>query len=219
MRIFASLKKERKDMKQIKNLVFDFGGVIFGLDRNQAVQAFQQIGVVDADRLLDPYHQQGIFLEVEDGRMDAETFRQALGRLCGKELTFEEVESGWKGFITEVPQYKLECLQALRKRYKVYILSNTNPYIMGWARGADFTPAGKPIDSYVDKVYASFEIGITKPDPGIFEYMIQDSGMDPEETLFIDDGPANIATAKAMGFLTLQTGNNEDWRPALEKML
>ena len=53
-------------MKQIKNIVFDFGGVVISLDREQAVKAFERIGVREADSLLGKYHQQGIFQEVEN---------------------------------------------------------------------------------------------------------------------------------------------------------
>lgn len=206
-------------MKQIKNIVFDFGGVIIGIDRNGAVKAFQEIGVKEADQLLDEYHQRGIFLDVEDGHMDAETFRKELSAICGKDLTYKEVESGWKGFITETPQYKLDYLDELRKQYKVYILSNTNPYVMGWARSSEFTSAGKPLDAYVDKIYASYEIGVTKPDRAIFDYMIKDSGLNPAETIFVDDGASNIAIGKELGFITLQPTNEEDWRQKLEALI
>lgn len=205
--------------KQIKNIVFDFGGVIISFDRDQAVKAFRQIGVKEADRLLDKYHQKGIFQEVENGNMDAEAFRRELSKICGKELTYKEVEDGWKGFVTEVPQYKLDYLNELRKKYKVYILSNTNPYIMGWARSVALTPAGKPLDAYVDKIYTSYEAGSTKPDRGIFEYMIKDSGLNPAETIFVDDGASNIAVGEELGFVTLQPENGEDWRRKLEVLL
>lgn len=206
-------------MKEIKNIVFDFGGVLISIDRNKAVKAFQKVGVKEAEQLLGEYHQQGIFQDVEDGHMDAETFRKELSGLCGKNLTYKEVESGWKGFVTEVSQYKLDYLNRLRKKYKVYILSNTNPYMMGWARSCELTSAGKPLDAYVDKIYASYEIGITKPERGIFDYMIKDSGLNPAETIFVDDGASNIAMGRELGFITLQPKNGEDWRTKLDKML
>ena len=93
-------------MRQIKNVVFDFGGVIIDIDRDRAVKKFVEIGVKDADNLLDKYHQKGIFLEIEDGRIDAESFRLKLSEICGKELTYKEVELGWRGFVTSVEQYK-----------------------------------------------------------------------------------------------------------------
>lgn len=206
-------------MKQIKNIVFDFGGVIISFDREQAVKAFERIGVREADSLLGKYHQQGIFQEVENGNMDAETFRCELSKICGKELTYQDVENEWKGFVTDVPQYKLDYLNELRKKYKVYILSNTNPYVMGWARSNAFTSAGKPLDAYVDKIYTSYEAGSTKPDPGIFNYMIKDSKLNPAETIFVDDGAANIVIGKELGFITMQPENSEDWRQKLEKLL
>lgn len=58
----------------IKNIVFDFGGVIADIDREQAVQAFIRLGVKDADRILDKYHQTGIFQELEEGTLTEEAY-------------------------------------------------------------------------------------------------------------------------------------------------
>ena len=154
------------------------------------------------------------------GRIDAESFRLKLSEICGKELTYKEVELGWRGFVTSVEQYKLDYLNILRQRkYNVYILSNTNPYIMGWARSREFTSAGRPLDDYVDKIYASYEVKCVKPDRGIFEYMIKDAALNPSETVFVDDGASNISIGKEFGFVTLQPANGEDWREKLEKLL
>ncbi len=206
-------------MKKIKNIVFDLGGVIMTLSREQAVRAFVQIGVENADELLDACHQQGIFQEVEDGRLDAEGFRLALGKLCGRELTYDEVKQGWMGFVVEVPQYKVEYMDDLRRRgYKVYILSNTNPYIMSWARSNEFA-CGKPLDAYADGLVLSYEARSMKPDRGIFDALIKETGLIPGESVFLDDGPANVAIGKELGFITLQPENGADWREELEALL
>ena len=207
------------EMEQIKNIVFDFGGVIVNLCRETAVKKFVEIGVANADELLDAYHQTGLFLEAEDGTLTAEEFRVKLSAVAGKELTYEQVFQGWFGFVTDVPLYRLDYLLELKKKYKLYILSNTNPYIMGWARSTDFTPAGRPLDDYVDKIYTSYEIKQVKPERGIFEYMIQDAGLLPQETLFVDDGSANIEMAKELGMITFQPINGEDWRDDLSALL
>jgi putative hydrolase of the HAD superfamily len=205
---------------KIKNIVFDFGGVIIDIDRQQAVEAFTRIGVPDADEQLDVYHQNGIFLAVEDGSLDADEFRRELEKLCGRPLTYEDVESGWLGFMTRLEAYKLAHLVDLHLRgYRIYILSNTNPYIMNWARSARFTREGKGLDEFVDKIYASYEMKCVKPGREIFQKMMADSGMRPEESVFVDDGAANVATARELGFTVLQPKNGEDWRNALDKLI
>lgn len=207
-------------MAVIKNIVFDLGGVIIDLDRKQAVKNFQEIGVQDADKLIDAYEQKGIFLEVENGTISADEFCRKLSEHVGKELSYEEVKKGWMGFIVDVPLYKLEYISKLRENYSVYLLSNTNPIIQeSWARTPAFTSAGLPISAYFDKMYASYEVGITKPDSAIFQYMIKDSGLIPTETLFVDDGLNNIEVARKMGFQTYQPKNKEDWRKAIDSLL
>ena len=61
----------------IKNIAFDFGGVIVDLDREEAVQAFIRLGLENAGRILDKYHQTGIFQELEEGKLSEESFRAA----------------------------------------------------------------------------------------------------------------------------------------------
>lgn len=208
-----------KKMERIKNIVFDFGGVIVNFSREAAVKKFEEIGVANANDLLDAYHQKGAFLQVEDGTINAEEFRIILSELAGKELTYEQVKEGWLGFMLDVPQYRLEYLLELRKKYKLYILSNTNPYVMSWARSNDFTIAGRPLDDYFDKIYTSYELKAVKPGKTIFELMIKDADMLPGETLFVDDGPANIKMAKELGMMTFQPINGEDWRDDLTALL
>ncbi|WP_080903683.1 HAD family phosphatase [Parabacteroides sp. Marseille-P3160] len=206
-------------MVGIKNIIFDLGGVIIDLEREQSVKRFIEIGVSDAETLLDPYEQKGIFLELENGSLTFPQFCDKLRAHTGKNISEEAISHAWKGFIMDVPAYKLEYLLELRKKYKLYLLSNTNPVIMDWARTPQFTPAGRPITDYFDKIYASYEIGITKPDPAIFEYMIRDAGLDPSESLFVDDGKRNVEVGEEFGFLTYQPFNKEDWRKPVQAIL
>lgn len=205
-------------MGTIKNLVFDLGGVIVDLDIDRAIERFVEIGVADAGSMMDKYHQKGIFLEIEDGRLDAEEFCNKLSTFSRKKLTLEEVQYAWLGFIKDVPQYKLDFIRGLRSQFKVYLLSNTNPLVMSWARSNAFSRSGMPIEAYLDKVYASYEIGLVKPDKAIFEHMIEDASLIPSETLFIDDGIANINTANELGFHTYLAKNGMDWRNDISLM-
>lgn len=207
-------------MAKIKNIVFDLGGVLVDLDRDRAVRRFEEIGVADAEQLIDAYEQKGIFLEVENGTIGIDEFCRKLSEHTGKVLPFDDIKRAWLGFVVDVPQYKLDYLSELRKHYKIYLLSNTNPIIQEkWARTNQFTPAGHPINDYFDKMYTSYEVGVTKPDPAIFEFMVKDAPLVPAETLFVDDGKSNIDVALGMGFQTYQPRNKEDWREAINHIL
>ena len=122
-----------------------------------------------------------------------------------------ECYNAWHGYVDHVPQRNLDKLLSLRSQgYKVCLLSNTNPYMMMWA-GADFDGHGHPIDYYFDNMYLSYECGVMKPSPEIFQMMLHGQQATAEETLFIDDSPANCEAAARLGIHTLCPHNNEDW--------
>jgi putative hydrolase of the HAD superfamily len=202
------------DLTGVKNIVFDLGGVLITLDRDNAVRRFREIGLENAEDLLDPYHQRGIFLELEEGKLSQEAFYEAIRKEAGKYISDEAIDYGWFGFLKEIPEYKLEMLEELRQRgYRLYLLSNTNPIVMSWALSPAFSSKGKSLSDYFDKLFLSYQIGCTKPESEIFEELLNKTGIIPAETLFIDDGSANIETGKKLGMKTYQPLNGEDFRP------
>lgn len=199
-------------MKKIKNILFDLGGVIITLSREEAVRRFLAIGVESAEELLDPYHQKGAFLALEEGKISREAFYEEIRKMAKKEIPAKDIDHALYGFLVETPAYKLEMLEELRKKYNLYLLSNTNPIIMEWAHTPELWGHKKVLNEYFDKMYLSYEMGITKPAHSIFERVIADSGIIPEETLFIDDGPANVKMGEELGLKTYCPLNGEDFR-------
>lgn len=186
----------------IKNLIFDFGGVIIQLDRARAVEAFRRLGLAEADKILDKYHQRGIFLDLETGKVSAEVYLQELGRMCGRTLSWDEVEAAWLAFVEPVSVRLLDFIASLRPRYKVYLLSNTNPFIMNWARSPRLSSAGLPLDAYFDRLFLSYQMGRAKPDREIYEQMAATGSFRPDESVFVDDSETNLAASRALGFQT-----------------
>jgi len=197
----------------IRNIIFDLGGVLITLDRNRSANRFKKMGLKNAEELLNAYHQKGIFLELEEGKLSQEEFYEAVCKEAGKFVTKEIIDRGWMGFMKEVPEYKMVMLEELRQKgYRLYLLSNTNPVIMDWAYSPAFSPQGKSVDEYFDKLYLSYQIGYAKPHPEIFRFMIDDSGIIPSESFFIDDGVANVEMGKQLGMKTYLAENGEDFR-------
>lgn len=204
----------------MNNIAFDLGGVVLALSFDNAVRRFEEIGLKDARRHLDAFCQQGIFGDLEAGRITAEDFRIELGKLIGRDITADECFYAWHGYVETVPQRNLDALLDLRaKGYKVCLLSNTNPYMMQWACTSAFDGGSHPIDYYFDHLYLSYQCKVMKPSPMIFEMMLRGQNATPEETLFIDDSPRNCEVAQQLGIHTLCPQNNEDWIPMLNEYL
>lgn len=203
----------------IKNIVLDLGGVLFFLDREEALRRFDALGVPNVAEMLDPYLQSGYFLQVEDGRMTEPEFRAALSASAGRELTYDEIAHAYFGFLRSVDTYKFDFIDEELKDYRIFILSNTNPYVMDFCESDRFLPSGRPLSSFCEKKFASCEMGLVKPDRRIFEKMIAEGQMKPEETLFLDDGSANVAMAAEFGIHTYCPKNGEDWREPVRQLL
>ena len=207
-------------MEKIKKIAFDFGGVIIRQNQQQAVERFKQIGLLDAEERLGAYTQQGIFGALEEGKITAEDFRWQLSLLIGRAVTIEDCSYAWRGYCDGLPQRNLEALQRLRREgYGLSILSNTNPFMMGWALSQDFDGNGHSLADYVDALYLSYQMKVMKPSAEIFRRVLEAEGVRPEELLFVDDSSHNISAAQELGIATFQAVNGEDWTEELFQLL
>ncbi len=186
----------------IKNLLFDLGGVIFDIRRRRCVEAFEKIGMKEADSLLDNSVQRGVFLEIESGQISAEQFRQRIRAMIAGEVTDQEIDHAFCQFLIGIPRHRLESLRQLRNKYRIYLLSNTNPIMWHSTIADGFKQEGLTIDDYFDGIVTSFEAKAMKPDRKIFEYVIDTLHILPEETLFFDDAQGNLDSAATLGFNT-----------------
>ena len=207
-------------MDKIKKIAFDFGGVIIRQNQQQAVERFKQIGLLDAEERLGAYTQQGIFGQLEEGKITAEDFRWQLSLLIGRAVTIEDCSYAWRGYCDGLPQRNLEALQRLRREgYGLSILSNTNPFMMGWALSQDFDGNGHSLADYVDALYLSYQMKVMKPSAEIFRRVLEAESVRPEELLFVDDSSHNISAAQELGIATFQPVNGEDWTEELFQLL
>lgn len=204
----------------IRCILFDLGGVVITIDQDQAVRRFKEIGLKDAEKRLDPYTQSGIFGDLEAGAISAEQFREELSKLVGRELTFQECRYAWTGYCKEVPQRNLETLLKLREQgYRIVLLSNTNPYMMDWALSNDFDGDGHSLKYYFDELYMSFQVKLMKPNDLFYRHVLRKEKLFPQECLFVDDGPRNVAAASQMGIHTFCPKNGADWTKEIYEYL
>ncbi len=186
----------------VKNLLFDLGGVIMNIRRQNAVDALIKIGMADADSFLGDYAQQGPFLKLEEGAISESEFRNEIRVLIPVDVTDEQIDDAFCHFLLGIPKYRLDALENLHKSYKIYMLSNTNSIMWNSVISDEFKKAGHDINYYFDGLVTSFEAKCVKPDAKIFNSVVENFNIKPEETIFFDDSQANIDAAAALGFKT-----------------
>ena len=188
--------------KKIKNIVFDLGGVLVDLDFKAAINGLQKAGFAKVKEQLQSFDREGIFQKFELGEMTAEEFRTAIRENSTMTLTDEEIDALWNAMLLEIPREKLELILDLRGKYMVYLLSNTNSIHWDYVCKNAFNYRGFRVNDYFEETFLSYEMHLAKPNKAIFEKVLHDANLLPEETLFIDDSEANCKAAEEVGIHT-----------------
>lgn len=202
----------------IKNLLFDLGGVIMDIRRLNCVASFERLGMKNADSFLGEYSQKGPFLQLEEGAISEEEFRTAVRALIDGEVSDEQIDSAFCDFLVGIPKYRLEQLRQLKKNYNIYMLSNTNSIMWRSRIAEDFRQEGLEREDYFDGIVTSFEAQSIKPDAKIFHTVVEKLGINPDETLFLDDSQKNLDAAAQLGFHTLLVTPGSEFFELLKSM-
>lgn len=203
----------------IKTLLFDLGGVLLNLDKEACIQSFINLGYKDVRSMITNYRQEGMLRLLESGLVTPDEFCDGIRKLVGKEVEDEVIKEAVRSFLLDIPMYKLEYLAELKKNYHIVMLSNTSSIAIEYIYRRNLTSRGLKLDNYFDECYYSFELKSMKPDDECFERMIEQSGLDPKETLFLDDSMANLEASKKFGFQTFYAKEYTDWREELNQFL
>lgn len=199
-------------MENIKNLIFDLGNVILNIDTKLSEKAFAQYGMNDFEKLYTLASQNELFDRLEVGSITENEFYDEFRRVTGCKLDNKTLEQCWDALIMDFPAARIEMLKHLKAegKYRTFILSNTNiihyrfyTALLKRTHGVD------GLESLVEHAYFSHEIGLKKPNRDIFDYVVTNSHIKPEESIFIDDNEVNIKAANAWGFNTIFLKNND----------
>jgi len=191
----------------LKNIIFDFGGVIYDIDHNISKKAFQKLGLNSFDTLYGHQEQQQLFEQMERGELTDNEFRSAIRKIIPNNVSDIEIDDAWCALLIGFDKKKIDLLEALRHNYHLFLLSNTNNI-----HAKRFIPeldAYKNFRALFNDVWLSHEIGKRKPEKEFYLDLLEKHGMKTEETLFIDDLYANIEAAKNLGIQTYYLNNQQ----------
>ena len=195
-------------MREIKNIVFDLGGVIVDLDIPTSLKAFAKIMVHPVETLEEAIATLRPLMHAMDvGEMEANTFISIMKEQCRPGVKDEDIVDAFNQII-RLPRHRLEWLLELRKHYRVFLLSNIGD--LHWRETLRQSEAlGIDFASCFDEMFLSYKMKLAKPDTRIYERLIAETGILPSETLYIDDLPNNIEAGRTMGLISKIVPTNE----------
>jgi putative hydrolase of the HAD superfamily len=203
----------------IKNIIFDLGVVIIDIiDEENWYQnhLIPLIGKVGLEKAI----QSDLFHAIETGTISVNDFWGILQQYAAKNFTLESLAQAWNARLKSISPEKMEQLIALSKNYPLWLLSNTNQIHLDWIKNHIEERFEKPkFDEIFQQQYYSYQLKMKKPEPPIYEFMIQDAAIVPYETVFIDDTLANLKAPAALGIHTIHYQNEVQFQKALQQLL
>jgi len=181
-------------------LIFDLGGVLLNLDFSKTEAAFTQAGIPDFKRYFALGHASDVFSDYEKGVVSDEEFLTKAAQLTQGKLSETAVETAWNAMLLDFPAHRVALLKELSSRVPIYLYSNTNAIHYRYFLSRFRESYQLELDELFVKAYYSHQIGHRKPDAAGFNFIVQDAGLNPSTTTFIDDAKINVEGAAAAGW-------------------
>tara|TARA_B100000886_G_C20410470_1_gene486784 strand:- start:1396 stop:2031 length:636 start_codon:yes stop_codon:yes gene_type:complete len=196
-------------MTSIKNILFDLGGVLFHIDYNKTIQKFNSLGIKNFHEHYSQKEQNTLCDSLEVGKISFDNFIKSIKTIIPGRSE-KEIINAWNAMLIGMPKENIDLLKNISKRYRLYLLSNTNIIHIDYINKYLFKNYQlKSLNPLFSKVYLSHEIGMRKPDVSTFEWVIKDANILARETLFIEDSIQHIENAQKVGIQTHLWKSNE----------
>ena len=198
------LKNTIPQHDSIRNIIFDFGGVICDIDISRSEKKFGEFGPPKVNSPPSPEEHSAEFEKMvgllETGRITPDAFRQTIREFYASTPSDEAIDEAWNALLSEIPVERIHLLEEIRKTYRIFLLSNSNEihyqkYLQDFRKSSGYSD----FDNLFTKAWFSFRVGMAKPDRKIFEFVLSDGKLLPGETLFIDDTLIHTESARQTG--------------------
>lgn len=185
-------KIKKNNINNIKAIIFDIGGVVTKPGTTTALIEFYskkfKIPLSTVDRFV---RKQSHLAEIN--KINFDDFIDSTAKHFNLENKKEILRKATLN-LNKPRKETLNLIKKLRKRYKVYALSN---HIKTWL---EYEKKKYHLGRYFDKIFTSYEIGASKPSPKIFKFVLSKLKLKPHECIFIDNSVKNEAKAKKLHF-------------------
>lgn len=194
---------ENIDFQRIRNIIFDWGGVITNIDYQKTVDAFKKLGIDNFREYFSQHIQNDLFTQFEIGAISTDELHSELLKNLKPGTTKKHIDDAWCAMLLDTPLKNIEMVKAFGENFRIFLLSNTNEIHVEYYNSYLKNSMNIDYPKLFEKAYYSHSIGRRKPNSDIFEYVLSECNLLAEETLFIDDTEINVDTASSLGIISL----------------
>lgn len=210
-----TLKNIIPSPEKIENIIFDFGGVICDLEISRSVEKFRAFGPPKAEFSGNKEEQDRQFellvSAYETGPVSSEQFRESIRNHYQAPPTDQAIDDAWNALLAGIPEPRIRMLEDIRKSCRIFLLSNSNEiHYRRYREDLEKQYGYRDFDEIFEKAYFSYILHLRKPDPAIFEHVLNENRLDPAETLFIDDTLIHVEAARKIGINGYHLKEGED---------
>jgi putative hydrolase of the HAD superfamily len=176
----------------IRTIISDLGNVLLHFDHMQSCRELAKSCQLSPEQIYDSMFESHLVRDYELGRISSAEFaRQSMQRL-NVNLELDLIREIWSDIFYPVTGME-ELIISLKESYRMVLLSNTNEW--------HFEHCHKkfPVVRLFEHFALSYRLGCQKPDREIFEKALAMANARPEETLYVDDIPAYVESARRLG--------------------
>lgn len=205
-----------KEPEKIENIIFDLGGVLLNIEYNKTIEAFRTLGMANPEQAFSKEVQADFFQGFEKGLISETVFISEINKEF-KNATPLEIIDAWCALLGDFPNQRFEYLQKLSKKYRLFLLSNTNIiHLKAFEKIIDNAVGWNNFTSLFEGIGYSHELNMRKPDTDIFMKMIDKYELNPARTCFIDDTDVHVATANSLGITAFHLKDGKEIWDVLE---
>ena len=196
---------------QIRLIISDFGGVICTFDyRIFCERLARRIGR-DAEEIYAAVYHGDLHAEFEQGRLTGPEYHRKVMDRFGANVPYAEFFPMYGDIFTEIPG-TCDLLRRLHTRYPLYLLSDTNEIHFGYVK--------QTVEAVrlFQQCIVSYEVGVMKPQPGIYQEALRRAGLPADACVFIDDRSGNVEGARRVGMHAVQFVSPEQCAAELARL-
>jgi glucose-1-phosphatase len=182
---------------QLRAIIFDIGRVLLRVDISRALAGLAENIPLSPDEIWSAISNDPRWTDWQEGRISPHDWHLHLAKRLGGSLTFEQFVDSWNRALDPAPILENSFLEKLSRRYRLALLSNTDPIHV-----AHMNATYNFLRFFPARIY-SCSVGVSKPNPLIYREALRAVKLRAEEAVYIDDIPAYVEAAQRLGMASI----------------